>query len=165
MNSFRQNELRSDCPLNFAIETIGDKWSLIILRDMIFWGKKTYREFLKSDEKIATNVLAGRLEFLEKVGFITKSPHATDRRKEVYSLTKKGLELVPVLIELIVWSARSDVWRSMKHSPTVRVLQRFMKRAVRKNKAKLIKDVKESAQKGSSFFDGVLRVEHQNLKR
>src|SRR5262245_1923447 len=141
MNRFRENGLRSDCPLNFAIETIGDKWSLIILRDMIFWGKKTYREFLKSDEKIATNILAGRLEYLEKQGFITKSPHATDKRKEVYSLTRKGAELVPVLIELIVWSARNDAWRSMKHGSTVRVLQRYVKQAVRKNKVKLIKDI------------------------
>jgi DNA-binding HxlR family transcriptional regulator len=165
MNTIREKELRSDCPLNFAVETIGDKWSLIILRDMIFWGKKTYQEFLKSNEKIATNVLAGRLEYLENEGFITKSPHPTDRRKEVYSLTKKSLELVPVLIEMMVWSVRNDGWRTMKHSPAIRVVQRFVKRAVRKNKAKLIEDVKKSARKGGSFFDGVLRIEQQELKQ
>ena len=155
MKRIREKELRSDCPLNFAIETMGDKWSLLILRDMIFWGKKTYREFLKSDEKIATNVLAGRLEYLERQGFITKSPHATDKRKEVYSLTKKGIELIPVLIELMIWSARNDTWRSMKHTPTVRVLQRFVKGSVRKNKGKLIEDVKKSARTGGSFFEDV----------
>jgi DNA-binding HxlR family transcriptional regulator len=165
MNNHRHNELRSDCPLNFAVENMGDKWSLILLRDMIFWGKRTYREFLKSNEKIATNILAGRLEYLEKEGFITKSPHATDKRKEVYSLTKKSIQLVPILIEMMVWSARNDVWRSMKHGSNVRVLQRYVKRAVRKNKAKLVKDIQETARKGGSFFDDVLRIDLQNSRR
>ena len=77
------NGLRSDCPVNFAVETLGDKWSLVILRDMIFWGKKTYGEFLKSDEKIATNILAGRLEYLEKEGLITKARDQRDKRKDI----------------------------------------------------------------------------------
>ena len=75
------NGRRSDCPVNFAVEALGDKWSLVILRDMIFWGKKTYGEFLKSDEHIATNILADRLSYLEKEGLISKSLDPNDKRK------------------------------------------------------------------------------------
>jgi DNA-binding HxlR family transcriptional regulator len=151
-------ELRSDCPVNFAVEMLCDKWSLLILRDMIFWGKKTYREFLKSDEKIATNILAGRLKYLEKEGFIKKSPHPTDRRKEVYSLTKKSIDLVPIFIEIITWSARNDTWQSMEHNPTIEE-ERFVKRVAKtKNKARLIEEVKETIRQGSSVFEGVVRT-------
>ncbi|MEP6848104.1 MAG: helix-turn-helix domain-containing protein, partial [Acidobacteriota bacterium] len=80
---------RSNCPVNFAVETIGDKWSLVILRDIIFWGKRTYGEFLKSDERIATNILAGRLEYLEKEGLISKTHDPADKRKEIYNVTEQ----------------------------------------------------------------------------
>src|SRR5216117_155764 len=73
---------RSDCPVNFAVEALGDKWSLVILRDIIFWGKHAYGEFLKSDERIATNILANRLEYLESEGLISKTHDPNDRRKE-----------------------------------------------------------------------------------
>ncbi|HYG83891.1 MAG TPA: helix-turn-helix domain-containing protein [Verrucomicrobiae bacterium] len=97
--------LRSDCPINYGIEAFGDKWSLLVLRDILFYGKKTYGEFLKSDEKIATNILASRLQTLEANGLITKSPHPTDKRKDSYSATQKTLDLLPMLLELVKWSA------------------------------------------------------------
>ena len=96
---------RSNCPVNFAVETIGDKWSLVILRDIIFWGKRTYGEFLKSDERIATNILAGRLEYLEKEGLISKTQDPADKRKEIYTVTERGLDMVPMFVEMIAWSA------------------------------------------------------------
>jgi DNA-binding HxlR family transcriptional regulator len=150
---------RSDCPVNFAVETLGDRWSLVILRDMIFWGKKTYGEFLKSDEKIATNILAGRLEYLEKKGLITKTPDEKDRRKDIYSVTEKGLQLIPMFIEMIAWSAKNDVWQSMDHNGTPEQWQ-FVERTMKsKNKAKLIKQVKETVRRGECVFEGVIRPE------
>ncbi len=103
-----QKKLRSDCPINFALETFGDKWSLLILRDIIFRGKKTYGEFLKSEEGFATNILASRLVLLEKEGILRKRPNRDDARKDLYELTEKGLDLVPVLFEMILWSAKYD---------------------------------------------------------
>ncbi|MEP6945301.1 MAG: helix-turn-helix domain-containing protein, partial [Acidobacteriota bacterium] len=107
------NGRRSNCPVNFAVETIGDKWSLVILRDIIFWGKRTYGEFLKSDEKIATNILAGRLEYLEKEGLISKTQDPNDKRKEIYTVTERGLDMVPMFVEMIAWSAVDPTWQSI----------------------------------------------------
>ena len=83
--------------MNYAVEALGDKWSLVIFRDMIFWGKKTYGEFLKLDERIATNILADRLAYLEREGLVSKSPDPHDKRKEIYRVTEKGIGLVPML--------------------------------------------------------------------
>src|SRR5438046_9406926 len=84
------NGRRSDCPVNFAVEALGDKWSLVILRDIIFWGKKTYGEFLRSDEHIATNILANRLEYLEREGLISKSPDPNESERTSIASQKKG---------------------------------------------------------------------------
>lgn len=148
---------RSDCPLNFWVETLGDKWSLLIVRDMIFWGKRTYSEFLRSDEKIATNILAGRLEYLETEGLITKVPDPTDKRRDIYSVTEKAIELVPMFIEIIGWSAKNEVWQSTTHSGTPEQIK-FGERAARtKNKAKLIDEVKAIVRNGGCVFEGVVR--------
>src|SRR5437879_1445386 len=80
---------RSDCPINFALETFGDPWSLLIIRDIVYFGKKTYGEFLESEEKMATNILASRLARLEQLGILVKKPSAVDKRKEEYALTEK----------------------------------------------------------------------------
>lgn len=152
---------RSDCPVNFAVETLGDKWSLVILRDIIFWGKRTYGEFLKSDEKIATNILAGRLEYLEKEGLIFRSPHATDKRKEVYNVTEQAIELVPMFIEMIAWSAKNLVWQSMEHTGTIQQ-RRFVERTVKtKNKTRLIEEVKKTVRRGGCVFEGVVRSDRE----
>ncbi len=103
-----QKDLRSHCPINFGLETFGDKWSLLILRDMIFRGKKTYGEFLKSEEGFATNILATRLEHLEAEGILKKQADAADGRKSTYALTEKGLDLLPLLFEIILWSSKYD---------------------------------------------------------
>jgi len=95
---------RSDCPISSALDVIGDKWSLLIVRDIMMNGKNTYNEFLKSNEKIATNVLADRLSMLEKSDIITKEEHPESKAKIYYKLTKKGISLLPVLIELILWA-------------------------------------------------------------
>lgn len=149
---------RSDCPVNFAVETLGDKWSLVILRDIIFWGKHTYGEFLRSDERIATNILANRLEYLEREGLIERSPHPDDKRKEYYAVTEKGIELVPMFIEMIAWSAQQQTWQTLDHCDATPEQVAFVqKAAATKNKTKLIQDVKELVRKGGCVFEGVIR--------
>lgn len=95
---------RSLCGISSLLDVLGDKWSLLIIRDIMFKGKSTYGEFLASDEKIATNILADRLELLESQGFIVSKPHPDSRVKSMYSLTQKGLDLMPVLMEMLVWA-------------------------------------------------------------
>jgi len=82
---------------------LGDTWSLLIVRDMIFAGKKSFNEFLRSEEGIARNILANRLTQLEAKGIITKHAHTTDGRKDVYELTEKGLDLTPLLLDMSAW--------------------------------------------------------------
>src|SRR5216684_1693963 len=97
---------RSDCPLNATLEDLGDRWTLLIVRDHIFKEPNTYKDFLAGGEGIATNVLANRLRRLEAEGVIEKGRDAADARRLVYRLTAKGLALAPVLVEMIVWGAR-----------------------------------------------------------
>ena len=99
---------RSHCPINFALETFGDPWSLLIIRDIVYFGKKTYKEFLASEEGMATNILASRLAQLEQQCILVKKPSEHDSRKEEYVLTEKGLNLIPVLVEMANWSAQHD---------------------------------------------------------
>jgi len=103
-----KKKYRSHCPINFAQETFGDKWSLLIIRDLMFKGKKYYGEFLNSDEKISTNILADRLEKLEADGLITKAIDKENNSKYLYALTEKGVDLMPMLLEMIAWSAKYD---------------------------------------------------------
>jgi DNA-binding HxlR family transcriptional regulator len=96
------------CPVFYAISRFGDKWSLLIVRDLMFFGKRTYGEFLGSGEGIATNILANRLAQLESDGIIDKRPDPDNGARILYSLTEKGMALMPVLLELINWSATYD---------------------------------------------------------
>src|SRR6266571_5952826 len=93
---------RSGCPLNAAVEVLGDRWSLLIIRDMMLRGFRTYKEFLGSYERIATNILADRLRKLEARGIITAERDSSDGRKLIYSLTAKGIDLAPVLTEIVL---------------------------------------------------------------
>jgi len=108
MNPTVKEEVRSHCPVNYGLEMFGDKWSLLIVRDIVFAGKKTYGEFLRSPEGFATNILASRLALLEEQGILTKTPSSDDKRKDFYSLTEKGLDLIPILLSMVAWSARHD---------------------------------------------------------
>jgi DNA-binding HxlR family transcriptional regulator len=96
---------RSGCPLNASVEMLGDRWSLLIIRDMMVRGYRTFKEFLSSDEHIATNILADRLRRLESYGIITTQPDPSDGRKLFYLLTAKGMDLAPVLTEMVLWAA------------------------------------------------------------
>ena len=99
---------RSGCPLNASVEMLGDRWSLLIIRDMMLLGYRSFKQFLNSHERIATNILAGRLKRLENYGIIASSPDPVDGRKLIYSLTKKGQDLAPVLIEMVLWAAAHE---------------------------------------------------------
>jgi DNA-binding HxlR family transcriptional regulator len=96
---------RSGCPLNASVEILGDRWSLLIIRDMMLRGFRSYKEFLESYERIATNILADRLRKLEAHGIITTERDPSDGRKLIYSLTAKGIDLAPVLTEMVLWAA------------------------------------------------------------
>jgi DNA-binding HxlR family transcriptional regulator len=95
---------RSDCPISSSLDIWGDKWSLLIVRDLLFSMQCTYGDFLKSEEKIATNILATRLQMLESNGIITKLNHPDSKAKVLYQLTQKGIDLLPIMIEIHLWA-------------------------------------------------------------
>ncbi|MDT0608144.1 winged helix-turn-helix transcriptional regulator [Croceitalea rosinachiae] len=97
---------KSDCPINQALEVFGDKWTLLIIRDVMFDGKRYFREMLGSDEKIASNILTDRLNKLEQFGILVKTKDEHHKQKNVYSLTEKGIDLMPVMIDIAHWSTK-----------------------------------------------------------
>ena len=94
---------RSTCPISTTLDILGDKWTLLIIRDLMFKGKRTYGEFLQSEEKIATNILADRLLILEKNRIVEKRAFPGNKAKYLYQLTPKGIDLMPILFEIILW--------------------------------------------------------------
>src|ERR1700728_3735965 len=99
---------RSGCPLNASVEMLGDRWSLLIIRDMMLRGARTYKTFLECYEGIATNILADRLRRLVECGIIRTEGDPSDGRKVIYLLTKKGIDLAPVLTEMVLWAAAHE---------------------------------------------------------
>lgn len=108
MSAKRKAKRRSECPLNASVEMLGDRWSLLIIRDMMLRGTSSYNEFLTLYEGIATNILADRLRRLAVNGIIASKPHPTDGRKLIYSLTAKGIDLAPVLTEMVLWASQHE---------------------------------------------------------
>ena len=117
---------RSNCPVNLLVEIIGDKWTILILRDIIFYKRRHFNELLRqSEEGIASNILRDRLAMLEKEGILTraKDPKDTHKQKITYSLTEKGIDLLPIMIQAISWSVRyKDVDRA-KYRPAIDLSQ------------------------------------------
>lgn len=99
---------RSQCPLNASVEMLGDRWSLLIIRDMMLRGFRSYKEFMECYEGIATNILADRLRKLVSYGIIAAEADPGDGRKLIYSLTEKGIDLAPVLTEMVLWAAAHE---------------------------------------------------------
>lgn len=99
---------RSGCPISIALELLGDPWSLLIVRDLMFKDRRTYNDFLTAGEGIASNILADRLRKLEDAGIVEKRRDTQDARRFRYRLSRKGIDLAPVLVELVVWSARHE---------------------------------------------------------
>jgi DNA-binding HxlR family transcriptional regulator len=94
--------------MSCALDVLGDKWSLLIVRDILVRGKRTHGDFRQSSERIATNILADRLDHLEREGILRKRPDPDDGRSEIYSLTRKGTDLLPLLLAMTVWSGKYD---------------------------------------------------------
>lgn len=97
---------RSGCPINLTLEVIGDRWSLLILRDMMFGNRRHFREMLRSQEGISSNILADRLKMLQDEGMITKADDPSHKQKAIYSLTEKAIELLPVFAQIGAWGTR-----------------------------------------------------------
>ena len=99
---------RSGCPVNVSLEMFGDRWSLLIIRDLMVRGFRTFKQFQESGEGIATNILADRLRKLQATGIIAAEVEKRDARRVNYRLTQKGIDLAPVLLELLIWGARHE---------------------------------------------------------
>lgn len=140
-----KDQRRSDCPINFTLEILGDSWSLLIIRDIIFVGKKTFGEFLASDEGIARNILSSRLAKLEAIGILRKTVHPEDKRKDLYLLTDKGLDLIPILLDLAAWGA--------KHEPQTAAAQAWLS-DVKLERQELIQLIYDTVKRGGSVFGG-----------
>jgi DNA-binding HxlR family transcriptional regulator len=104
----RGKRRRSGCPVNVALEVFGDRWSLLVVRDLMVRGYRTFKEFEEAGEGIATNVLADRLKKLEAAGIVMSEADSEDRRKVNYRLTEKGIDLAPVMLELLIWATRHE---------------------------------------------------------
>jgi DNA-binding HxlR family transcriptional regulator len=104
----KEPKWRSDCPISSALDLFGDKWSLLVMRDVLFRNKSHYREFFASEEGIATNILADRLARLEVAGLIEKSDDHPRSGKQAYVATSKGKDLIPLLLEMMLWSAEHE---------------------------------------------------------
>ena len=101
-------ERRSGCPISLALELFGDPWTLLIVRDVMFKARRTFKEFQAAGEGVASNILSDRLGRLEAAGILASEPDPADARRVLYGLTPKGADLAPVLVEIILWSARHE---------------------------------------------------------
>lgn len=108
METQRVSPHRSGCPINLGLEVFGDKWSLLVIRDIMFAGKRHFREFLASDEAISTNILADRLAKLVEAGVLTRAGDPEHKLKAIYSLTEKGIDLLPIIAEISRWSRKYE---------------------------------------------------------
>ncbi len=125
---------RSGCPVSRALEIFGDRWSLLIIRDLMVRGFHTFKEFETSGEGIATNILADRLQRLQAAGVIEAEVPDTDARRLNYRLTEKGIDLAPALLELLIWGARyekggaASIWAAELEKKRVPILAETRRR-------------------------------------
>lgn len=129
----KELQRRSNCPISYVLEIFGDKWTLLIIRDMLFKQKRRFGQFADSEEKISTNILADRLARLEEQELVTKKPDPENGRQVVYALTSKALDLAPVLVEMILWAA--------EHDPHTAVDRGFVRKA-KQDREQLIQEIK-----------------------
>jgi len=141
-----QKKLRSHCPVNYGLEAFGDRWALLILRDIVFRGKRTYGEFLKSEEGFATNILASRLDQLVREGILVRGGDESDGRKNRYSLSEKGLDLIPLIFEMVLWSHKHD-----SQSESRRIVR--LVELIRKDNRQISQEMMEKVRQG----EGILR--------
>ena len=128
---------RSDCPISCSLDVFGDEWSLLIIRDIMLRGKVSYSEFLESEEKIATNILVNRLGVLEAEKILIKEVSPTNKSKFVYSLTQKGVDLLPIVIEIMDWGAKYN-----ENCP-----RKELGKRIKQDKAAVIKELSQELKK------------------
>ncbi|HSW77288.1 MAG TPA: helix-turn-helix domain-containing protein [Candidatus Chromulinivoraceae bacterium] len=137
---------QTTCPIAYTANIIGDPWSLLIARDIVFYGKRTYGEFLSSNEGVTTSMLADKLVNLEIQGLLTKAADTIDKRKVIYSLTNKGLDLfIPLLVEMANWG--------VAYNPLIISNSAWVKQAAI-DKNKLVVLVRQTVVKGGSVLNG-----------
>lgn len=141
----KRQDVKSQCPINFTVEVFGDPWTLLIMRELTYFGVMTFGQLLKIDELISTSVLADRLEHLQRTNIIKKAGHPTDKRKTVYSLTKTGLDALPMLYEVAAWGSRNN--------PTAAAPESWFE-ALRRDKQIVLNAWRTSLEAGSAFFKG-----------
>jgi len=135
---------QSGCPIAFTLDVVGDKWTLLIIRDMIFEGRRYFGEFLEADEKIASNILTDRLKRLENSKIISKTQDPVHQKKYIYELTSKGVDLIPVILEIILWGAKYD--------PNTATPKELFQR-LKKEKLKLTREVVEAVKNHKPVLD------------
>jgi DNA-binding HxlR family transcriptional regulator len=145
MSDGRKRRL-SGCPIDYALDLFGDRWTLLVIRDLLFVGKRHFKELMESPERIASNILTARLKKLEERGLIERCADPDNRKQVIYTLTEKGRDLAPVLVEIVRWSGRHDPNTPVPKSVVVRFtrdndrlmaeLRAAMKGAAHKVKAK-----------------------------
>jgi DNA-binding HxlR family transcriptional regulator len=130
----------SGCPIDYALDIFGDRWTLLVIRDLVFGGKRHFREFIESPEGIASNILASRLKKLEQRGVISRRADPENRKQVVYELTEKGVDLIPVLLEIVRWGGT--------HDPDTAAPAAFVAR-VTSDRAALIQEITEALRHGN----------------
>jgi DNA-binding HxlR family transcriptional regulator len=147
-------QYRSKCPINLALEIFGDKWSLLIVRDIVYFGKNTFGEFLQSAESVSSHTLTRRLVHLEETGILQKKPDPEDKRKDLYALTDKGLDLIPILLELGIWGG--------KHSEYDDSLQRWIAQGI-VTKEQLAQRLRKAVTNGRSLATIASELDDQTV--
>ncbi|MEL6562613.1 MAG: helix-turn-helix domain-containing protein [Bacteroidota bacterium] len=133
-----KQEFRCDCPITSALDVLGDKWMLVIIKQMLIEEMRTFKAFIESDEAISTNILSLKLKCLERYGLITRKNHPTNKKTKLYHLTEKGLSLTPIVVELALWSDNS----LREFNPIMRESDEL--ELMKKNKEKFIEKLKAS---------------------
>lgn len=151
-----KKQIRSHCPINFFLEFLWDKWSLLILRDIVFRGKTTYWEFLKSEELFATNILANRLEQLCENGILQKKLGTQDKRSIKYFLTQKWLDLIPILFEMVLWSSKYDPKSEALRIP-------WLVKAIQENNREISRKTIESVRQWEAIVKKYISQKSTNL--
>ena len=131
----KKTDVRSGCPIANALDLVGDRWTLLVIRDLIFEGRREFGEFLGAGEGISTNILAERLERLCCAGLVARFDHPTDGKKYVYRITEAGLDLLPLIIEMVLWSA--------KHLPATKAPASRLE-PLKTNRTAVIRQLRES---------------------
>lgn len=139
------NDFRCNCPITSALDIVGDKWTLVIVKQMLLEGKKTFKNFSESDESIASNILSSRLKMMEEYNIISKEKLPDNKKTNIYLLTEKGLGLTPTIVELTLWSDSNirEYHSSIKTDSRIEM--------VKNNKEESIKMIVESYKQNTGY--------------